>query len=532
MTDRRHRPSLFTIRGSRPGALVASASLVSLVVVLVAGAARRADAQEFHDQFEIAGGHALGDPQQREFGFGAMASAAREVRWAKVFGLQLTADIYDMSQGSPPSNPAFAQHGQGFGFDGFAGIHVRPFGRIMPAGLWLAGGGGIGAVANDARAVADARIGWDFALSKPAWDIGPFVGYTEVFQPSDTLRPEDAHLLWVGLHVDISPHHFVPHPDRDGDGVYDDEDACPDVAGVRTGDPKTNGCPPPPETDRDADGILDKDDACPDIPGVHTDDPKTNGCPPAVKDRDRDSILDADDACPDVPGVRTADPKTNGCPLPPDRDKDSVLDDADACPDVPGVRTEDPRTNGCPAASKTVHVEGDEILLNDVIHFETGSPRVRHGSWPLVKQVAQFIQSNDNIDQIDIEGHADDTGTSEYNLYLSKERATSVKNLLVHFGADPNKLVEHAYGESRPRKAGHDREARSENRRVEFTILHAREGTTPAQPLVPSPRAKPQATAPKTPAVATPTTAPAATTTTTPAATTPATTKPPTKGSP
>jgi outer membrane protein OmpA-like peptidoglycan-associated protein len=47
------------------------------------------------------------------------------------------------------------------------------------------------------------------------------------------------------------------------------------------------------------------------VPGVKTDDPKTNGCPP---DRDKDGIIDAEDACPDVPGERTNDPKTNGCP--------------------------------------------------------------------------------------------------------------------------------------------------------------------------------------------------------------------------
>src|SRR6202030_955559 len=41
--------------------------------------------------------------------------------------------------------------------------------------------------------------------------------------------------------------------------------------------------PPPagPPPDRDHDGIPDTEDACPDVPGVHTDDPKTNGCPPA-----------------------------------------------------------------------------------------------------------------------------------------------------------------------------------------------------------------------------------------------------------
>jgi outer membrane protein OmpA-like peptidoglycan-associated protein len=72
--------------------------------------------------------------------------------------------------------------------------------------------------------------------------------------------------------------------------------------------------PPPPPSDRDGDGIIDAEDACPDVPGVRTNDPKTNGCPPPPSDRDGDGIIDAEDACPDVPGVRTNDPKTNGCP--------------------------------------------------------------------------------------------------------------------------------------------------------------------------------------------------------------------------
>ncbi|MEO8797783.1 MAG: thrombospondin type 3 repeat-containing protein, partial [Polyangiaceae bacterium] len=66
--------------------------------------------------------------------------------------------------------------------------------------------------------------------------------------------------------------------DKDKDGIKDSQDACPTVAGVRTDDPKTNGCPPPPPPpDRDGDGILDSIDSCPDVPGVHSNDPKQNG---------------------------------------------------------------------------------------------------------------------------------------------------------------------------------------------------------------------------------------------------------------
>lgn len=70
-----------------------------------------------------------------------------------------------------------------------------------------------------------------------------------------------------------------PVADRDGDGIPDAVDACPDVKGVLTNDPKTNGCPPPPDPDRDKDGIPNEQDACPDEPGPKNPDPKKNGCP-------------------------------------------------------------------------------------------------------------------------------------------------------------------------------------------------------------------------------------------------------------
>ena len=64
----------------------------------------------------------------------------------------------------------------------------------------------------------------------------------------------------------------IEENDKDGDGTFDKDDKCPDVAG-----PKENeGCPWP---DKDNDGTFDKDDACPEVPG-----PKENAaarCRPA-----------------------------------------------------------------------------------------------------------------------------------------------------------------------------------------------------------------------------------------------------------
>lgn len=68
-------------------------------------------------------------------------------------------------------------------------------------------------------------------------------------------------------------------------------------------DPTATVIPTPvPNTDRDGDGIANASDRCPDTPGR----PEYNGC----GDRDFDRVPDPDDGCPDLAGEIT----NNGCP--------------------------------------------------------------------------------------------------------------------------------------------------------------------------------------------------------------------------
>ena len=248
--------------------------------------------------------------------------------------------------------------------------------------------------------------------------------------------------------------------DRDGDGIPDTEDACPDEHGLRTDDPKTNGCPPP--SDRDGDGVLDKDDACPDVPGVKTDDPKTNGCP---ADRDHDGIPDSEDACPDVPGVRTADPKTNGCPA--DRDHDGIPDSEDACPDVPGKPSADPKKNGCPEA----FVQAGQIMIMDQVKFKTNSAEILgKDSEDVLAAVAKVLADHPEIKKVRVEGHTDDVGNAPYNKKLSESRAQSVVKWLTAHGVDAAHLSAQGFGQEKPIDDNKTEDGRKNNRRVEFHI--------------------------------------------------------------
>ncbi|MEE9373652.1 MAG: thrombospondin type 3 repeat-containing protein [Saprospiraceae bacterium] len=110
--------------------------------------------------------------------------------------------------------------------------------------------------------------------------------------------------------------------DSDGDGIIDELDLCPQIAGLE----KLQGCP-----DGDGDGIADYIDKCPNISGL----PSMNGCP----DTDGDGVSDNNDECPNLIGTKT----NRGCPE-NDADNDGVPNDLDKCPTVAGPVA----NNGCP----------------------------------------------------------------------------------------------------------------------------------------------------------------------------------------
>ncbi|RYZ06890.1 MAG: porin [Myxococcales bacterium] len=254
----------------------------------------------------------------------------------------------------------------------------------------------------------------------------------------------------------------APEKDRDGDGILDRADACPDVKGEKHEDPAKNGCPP---GDRDRDGILDKDDACPDEPGVKSEDPQKHGCP--RPDTDKDGIFDDEDACVNEAGVRTTDPTTNGCPPPKDTDKDTIFDPEDACPTAPGPRDEDPKKNGCPAA----RVEQGQIKILERVEFENNSAKLRPESTRILEAVLAVMTEHPEFTKLSVEGHTDNRGAAGHNLDLSRRRAASVMKWLTDHGIAKGRLSSQGLGMTKPIDTNDTDVGRQNNRRVEFHIL-------------------------------------------------------------
>ena len=82
---------------------------------------------------------------------------------------------------------------------------------------------------------------------------------------------------------------------------------------------------------------------------------------------------------------------------------------------------------------------------------------------------SDWIRRNPGV-SIEIEGHADNRGTTEYNLALGARRAQAVKDYLVTLGNAPERLSTVSYGEELPVCGASSEECWSKNRRAHFVV--------------------------------------------------------------
>jgi outer membrane protein OmpA-like peptidoglycan-associated protein len=288
--------------------------------------------------------------------------------------------------------------------------------------------------------------------------------------------------------------------DRDGDGIKDDVDKCPDDPEDYDGFEDEDGCPDP---DNDKDGIPDELDSCPNDPETYNGYKDEDGCPDGVvRDRDGDGIPDDVDKCPDEPEDFDGFEDEDGCPD-PDNDKDGIPDKVDLCPNDPedfdGFEDEDgcpdpdndhdripdkldkcpnePETyngfedeDGCPDKGLVV-VQRGKLEIMDKIYFETDKDEILPRSFPLLDQIAGTIKGHPEIKLIEVQGHADERGDDEHNLDLTDRRAKSVVRALEDRDVSLGRLRGKGYGETKPICTQHNEDCWSKNRRVEFIII-------------------------------------------------------------
>ncbi len=261
---------------------------------------------------------------------------------------------------------------------------------------------------------------------------------------------------------------FEGCPDSDKDGVPDQDDQCPFEAGLI----RLQGCPEN-QTDSDQDGILDVHDKCPNLRGdlvnsgcpdsdsdgvVDPEDPcpqlagNLGGCP----DSDSDGLPDPEDYCPNAPGSS----EYNGCP---DLDGDGIIDKEDKCPQEVGI----PALYGCPKiddASIQIFKEAQKT-----IKFATGSANLLPQSFSTLDEIATIMLQYEGY-KLRIVGHTDSQGDATFNQLLSEKRARKCATYLITRGIQAQRLTFMGMGETNPITDNIKAAGREKNRRVEFEL--------------------------------------------------------------
>lgn len=136
-----------------------------------------------------------------------------------------------------------------------------------------------------------------------------------------------------------------------------------------------------------------------------------------------------------------------------DTDNDTVINEEDKCPNTPdGVCVDE---KGCIAKIKRT------------VHFDTGSHIIDKESQNKINSILEIAAECFGYSII-IHGHTDSTSSEKFNSKLSKQRAVSVKELMVNFGIKEERITIKWHGETKPISSNMTKEGRYNNRRVEI----------------------------------------------------------------
>jgi outer membrane protein OmpA-like peptidoglycan-associated protein len=125
----------------------------------------------------------------------------------------------------------------------------------------------------------------------------------------------------------------------------------------------------------------------------------------------------------------------------------------------------------------TVTRKGEDIVLNmpGNITFRTGSADLNAQFFKVLDGVASVARKYDKT-IIEIAGHTDNVGGSDYNRQLSQRRASAVAQYLMSKGVREPRIMTAAGGEEHPIASNSTEQGRTANRRVEVTLAPLKEG--------------------------------------------------------
>ena len=131
------------------------------------------------------------------------------------------------------------------------------------------------------------------------------------------------------------------------------------------------------------------------------------------------------------------------------------------------------KTKDLKIADRSLRDEINDRLM-PVVHFDFDQIKIKPDYQKLLRQQSSCVMKalearGDMI--VQIEGHADERGSDEYNLALGHRRANAIANSIMAYLSDSTLVRILSYGEEFPLESNSGKSAWDKNRRVEFTLL-------------------------------------------------------------
>jgi peptidoglycan-associated lipoprotein len=131
------------------------------------------------------------------------------------------------------------------------------------------------------------------------------------------------------------------------------------------------------------------------------------------------------------------------------------------------------------AAAESARVRAARATLEEMVFFDYDQSDITAAAERVLRQKVEILRNSPGV-RIRIEGHADERGSTEYNLALGNRRADQVRQFLIDFGLDQSRFAILSFGEERPLLNQSNEAAWSRNRRTEFIITAGEDMIRPA----------------------------------------------------
>jgi len=119
---------------------------------------------------------------------------------------------------------------------------------------------------------------------------------------------------------------------------------------------------------------------------------------------------------------------------------------------------------------KKLRAEKEKEITSQIINFPIGGSNISDSERTKLQTITAILKEYPEI-RLELQGYSDSTGSRALNMKLTKERAESVRKVLIDSGIAANRLTAVGYGPDNPIAPNDTNAGRAKNRRVEFKVL-------------------------------------------------------------